>query len=149
MNPANSVNQGGSTQKISQPTSGKMSISGGVGGKEAERSSIITPEAVQISHEMELPKELEKAGVSKFRETIELPPDLRKIGVSQIGANLQVTPTLPKITLPVSDVTVAKGLHAPILSALRWLAVWCVKKLKKAHVKLRVIHGKVVRVKSD
>ncbi|MCL4338341.1 hypothetical protein M1271_01495 [Patescibacteria group bacterium] len=122
-------------------------------GKEHEAIKIASSETPQmISKEVEIPKEVSEVGVTAIKESIELPPDVKKLGVTQSGASIplvaSVTP-LPNVVLPISDQQVVAGLHSQISSALRWMAVWCVKKLKKAHVMLKVIHGKIIRVKSD
>ncbi|MCJ7740091.1 hypothetical protein MUP32_02110 [Candidatus Microgenomates bacterium] len=125
-------------------------ISSGISKEHEARGSLSAEAVSEISTEVELPKEVEQAGVQKFADTIELPPDLKKLGVGPSGSTTPVTQTaaLPPVVLPISDQTVVQGLHTQITNALRWLAVWCVKKLKKAHVALKVIHGKIVRVKT-
>ncbi|MBM3283955.1 hypothetical protein FJY90_06995 [Candidatus Gottesmanbacteria bacterium] len=108
-------------------------------------------ETVQaVLHEIEIPEEVEKAGVKSIGETIELPPDVKKLGVAPAGISttLPSTTTLPQIVLPLSDQNVFIGLHAKVTSALRWLAIWCIRKLKKAHITLKLIHGKIIRIKT-
>ena len=103
----------------------------------------------EIITEVEISPEVEKAGVTAYRETIELPPDVKKLGVTPTGAATPVvTAVVPPVILPISDDKVVAGLHAQILSSLRWLAVWCIKKLKKAHIILKTIHGKIIRVRN-
>lgn len=122
-----------------------------LGGKEKEAVKIVTPEAVkEISREVEISKELEQAGIKGIRETIELPPDVKKLGVRPAGPFVPISQTtvLPQVALPISDKKVIKGLHEPLVNALYWLAVWCIRKLKKAHLMLKVIHGKIVRMKT-
>jgi hypothetical protein len=132
-----------------QPNAGATAVSPAV-GQEREFSSISPSEQIkEITPRLEVPEEVEKAGVTKIGETIELPPDVKKLGVTHAGAQTPVVTTaLPPVTLPISDQQVATGLHAQVASALLWLAVWCIKKLKKAHLTLKVIHGKIVRVKT-
>lgn len=118
-------------------------------GKEFEAVKISPTEAVQeVSKEPEIPEEVEKAGVMKVSETIELPPDVKKLGVVSSGAStpITVTPVLSKVVLPISDQQVIVGLHSKVTSAFRWLSTWCIRKLKKAHIALKVIHGKIVRI---
>lgn len=78
------------------------------------------------------------------KEAIDLPPDLSKMGVRSALATKFTK--YKKIVLPISDEGVARGLRAPINSSARWLAEYCVLILKKAHMGLRIIHGKVRRV---
>lgn len=77
-------------------------------------------------------------------KSIKLPPDLKKIGLqtNTIHKNL----VYKNITLPISDEKIVSGLHAPVTSSLRWLATLAVYLLKKAHLQLKVIHGRVTRV---
>ena len=119
-------------------------------GKEREGPPLSTSEVIsEITQEVPLSKEVERAGVEVVKDTIELPPDVKKLGVTPTGASTPVAATtLPQVVLPISDQTVVIGLHAQILSSFRWLAVWCLKRLKKAHIVLKNIHGKIVRVKS-
>lgn len=120
-------------------------------GKEKEAFPLASAESISVvSQEVVLTKEVEKAGVEAIKDTIELPPDVKKLGVSPTGtsAPVSVATTLPPVTLPISDQEVVAGLHAQILSSFRWLAVWCVKQLKKTHITLKNIHGKIVRVKT-
>ena len=90
--------------------------------------------------------------MTKFSDTIELPPDVKKLGVTHTGPSVPITPVtttvLPSVALPISDNQVVAGLHAQVVSALRWLAEWCMRRLKKAHIALKEAHGKVMRVKS-
>lgn len=95
--------------------------------------------------DIELEPELEAIGVQKVTETIELPPDLAKMGMTAAGPAQPVTQTAV-VKLPISDEMIVTGLHAQIISSFRWLSEWCVRKLKKAHLKLKVLAGgKVVR----
>lgn len=93
--------------------------------------------------EHEAPPEVEKF-ISPRAETIELPPDLQKLGLQQ--ATTTQFPTYQNIKLPISDDKVVLGLHAPVTSSLRWLATLAVYLLARAHLGLKVVGGKVVRV---
>ena len=132
-----------------QSTAREAKVSGVTVAKEQEPAQIAPVELVQeVSTELEIPKEVEKAGVEKVRhEEVVVPPDLKKLGVTT-GATPAPSATVPQVTLPISDQNVVAGLHAQLISSLRWLATWCIRKLKKAHVVLKVIHGKIIRVKS-
>lgn len=78
------------------------------------------------------------------KETAEIPPDLKKLGVSSLAA--PKFSNYKNITLPISDDKVIQGLHAPIYSSLRWLATFALYLLQQAHLTLKVVHGRVVRV---
>lgn len=92
--------------------------------------------------EHELKKEVFPS-IQKRAETIILPPDLKKLG-------LQTSTTsrfnYQNIKLPISDDKIITGLHAPITSSLRWLATLALYILHLAHLKLKIVHGHVVRV---
>ena len=77
-------------------------------------------------------------------ETIELPPDLKKMGLRT--ASSTQFPSYQNIKLPLSDDKIVAGLHQPITSSIRWFATLAEYILKQAHLILKVIHGKVVRV---
>lgn len=148
MNPAQ--NTANSNDQNPPPASTVSSISS-VTGKEYEAPTLAATEVVsEITQESELPKEVEKAGAEVIKDTIELPPDIKKLGVTHIGPStpMATTTALPQVVLPISDSQVVAGLHAQILNSLRWLAIWCVRKLKKAHIALKQIHGKITRVKT-
>lgn len=147
MNPAPNTS---STNDSDKTTTVVSSIAGSAVGKERELIGQGTTEVVsEISQEVELPKEVEKAGVEALKDTIELPPDIKKLGVTPAGPTtpVAITVPLPKVVLPISDQQIVAGLHVQIINSLRWLALWCVRKLKIAHIKLKEIHGKIVRVK--
>ncbi len=78
------------------------------------------------------------------KETIKLPPDLKKMGL-QPTTSAKFT-KYQNIKLPISDEKVLKGLKSPITSSLRWLATFSEYILKQAHLNLRKIHGRVVRI---
>lgn len=140
------------TSAVNAPTGNTLPVSVTTGvGKEGSPIIVESHETIsEVTTEVEIPTEVEKAGVVSFKETIELPPDMKNLGVTQIGpsAPIQSAPPLPQVDLPISDSQVVVGLHAGIGNAFRWLATWCIKKLKKAHVALKVIHGKIIRVKA-
>lgn len=146
----NQTNSQGSIQARVAPNVPQVTpVSAGL-GKEHEAKAVVPAEAIQPEvSEFELPKEVEKAGVAFQKETIEIPPDMQKLGVQHAGPTTPVTviAALPQMTLPISDTQVVAGLHTQITSAFLWLAVWCIKKLKKAHLTLKNIHGKIVRTR--
>lgn len=120
------------------------------GGAEAAPATIAPNEDIQpLQVEVELSQEVVNAGVQQVHETVELPPDLKNLGVTTLSSNpvSQGTPTLPQVSVPLSDQQILAGLHAPITSALLWLSAWCMKKLRKAGISLKVDHGKIERIK--
>lgn len=115
-------------------------------GKESAVSSAKTELVTEVSKEVELPTEVKEAGVEHLHGSIELPPDIKKLGVSASGVQTQVQPPAVTVTLPIQDDKIFDGSKAPVTSSIKWLATWCLKRLKFAHLILKKIHGKIVRV---
>lgn len=128
----------GKTDKIQPPT--------GPGLTTKEREFLVSEERAleEIRRELQLPKEVERAGLEVQKEEIELPPPLPEMGVSQVGAGVPVS--TPTVSLPLTDDKIAGGLSASIWASIRWLATWCLRQLKKAHMKLKKVHGRIIRV---
>jgi len=104
-----------------------------------------TKEKYEVKEAVEhQPEEEVKPFVQVRAETIELPPDLKKMGLQP--ATTTQFPSYQNIKLPLSDDKIIAGLHQPITSSLRWLATLAEYILKQAHLVLKVIHGKVIRV---
>ncbi len=91
-----------------------------------------------------LPKEVASAGVTIHPTSIPIPPPVAKMGVRPAGANVP-TPAVA-ITLPITDDQIAQGLEKSIRDSFRWLAEWCLRRLKQVHVGLKSVHGKLMRV---
>ncbi|MDP4011966.1 MAG: hypothetical protein Q8P72_07150 [Candidatus Roizmanbacteria bacterium] len=92
--------------------------------------------------------EIEDKEVEKFVEVVhddfEIHPDLKKAGLQSVDhASLD---SKHKVQLPISDEKVIEGLHKPVTSSLRWLAEVAMFMLKQAHLTLKQVHGKVIRV---
>ena len=96
--------------------------------------------------DVEVTPELARAGVVKRSERMELPPDVAQMGVTAVGPGQPMT-QVATIQLPLTDEQIMVGLHAQILSSVRWLSEWCVRRLKQVHVHLKNLGGKVVREK--
>lgn len=119
--------------------------SGGM-AKESEPHITFTdiPELTEVGKEMPLPAEVVQAGVTMHPTSVPIPPAVARMGVTQVGHTAPVAPAVA-IALPLSDDQIAEGLHQGIISSWRWLAEWCVRQLKQAHVMVKTIHGKIVR----
>jgi len=110
--------------------------------KEAEP---ITTERFEIKELSENKVEEEvRPFVSPRAETIELPPDLKKLGLEAVSHSK--FPSYKNIKLPLSDEKIMVGQKAPITSSIRWLATFALYILARAHLGLKVIGGRVVRV---
>lgn len=77
-------------------------------------------------------------------ETIKLPPNLKKMGLQPVS-NSQFS-SYKNITTPIPDDRILVGLHAPITSSFRWLATLAIYILNQAHIALKTVRGKTVRV---
>lgn len=122
--------------------------SGTTQGKESEPLAASREPVRDLTAEVTVAPEVAEVGVQPVRgDIVELPPDLKKLGVSHTGSSVPVTNVaIPPVSLPISDSAVVSGLHAKVTSSLKWLSVWCIKKLTKAHVMLKIVHGKITRV---
>lgn len=90
------------------------------------------------------PEEEVGAYVQTRAETIELPPDLKKMGLQPTSTTQ--FPSFQNIKLPISDDKIISALHQPVTTSIRWLATLAMYLLGQAHLVLKVVHGKVVRV---
>lgn len=93
-----------------------------------------------------LPKEVASAGVTIRPTTIPIPPPAASLGVTPGPSNIPL-PTAT-VVLPLSDDQIAQGLGKSISTSWRWLAEWCLRRLKQAHVGLQYVKGRLVRVNS-
>jgi len=85
------------------------------------------------------------AGYVKVKQSsIKLPPKFKELGL-QTKTKVKF-PEYRNIRIPLKDDRVLVGLHQPITSSFRWLAELAVYILKTAHLHLKKVHGKIVRV---
>ncbi len=145
--PSDPVNAG-----MPQSTQHDPSFSSAVsyGNKEASPASTM-PDRMEgladaTGQELELPKEVVSAGVRVHPTTIKIPAPVSKLGVKPSGMNIPVQ-TTSTVVLPLTDDQIAKGLHEGINNSVRWLAEWCVKRLKHLHYTLKNVNGSLLRVK--
>lgn len=91
---------------------------------------------------------IEDKEIAKFievnRDDPQIHPELKKAGL--LSVNTSSLDPKYKIQLPISDEKVIEGLHKPVTTSFRWLAEFALFMLKQAHLTLKEIHGKVVRV---
>ncbi len=120
---------------------------GEISGASKEAEPILTRKesfAIKEVVEKELPKELTPY-VEEREEKVKIDEELRKLGLRPVSGTIKF-PDYKNLQFPISDEKILEGLHAPISSSLRWLSEFAVYILKKFHIKLKKIHGKVVRV---
>lgn len=115
--------------------------------KEIERAAIAKTESFleEAGKLPELTPELEKAGVQKVHGEVQIPAPVSQMGVKQAGPTAPVSGQVA-VTLPITDDQVLKGLHANIFEAIRWLAEWSIRRLKMAHLALKKVGGRIIRV---
>lgn len=98
----------------------------------------------EIRKELEVAPEVKETGVEVKSEEIELPEVVKQMGVVPSDASQPVASVATN--LPLTDDKIVTGFGAPIISSLRWLVEWCIRQLKKVHIRLKKIHGQIVRV---
>jgi hypothetical protein len=99
----------------------------------------------EVGQDIDLPKEVGAAGVRVTPTTVALPQSVSQQGVKPVGSVAAASAGAP-VSLPLSDDQIAQGLKQGVASSWRWVAEWCVRRLKQAHTALKRIHGKFVRV---
>jgi hypothetical protein len=122
------------------------SPSGGV-AKEVEAIRSVPQEAptiTEVGQEMPLSPDVSHVGVSIHPTTVEIPKTVQQLGVKPVGHTAPVT-LAPTVVLPLTDEKIAEGLHQSITSSWRWLAQWCVRRLKELHLAIRANGKQVVR----
>lgn len=97
---------------------------------------------VESGRDMELPKEVASHGVRIAPTQIPVPQNLAQAGVKPAGDNVTIG-SGQTVTLPLSDDQIAQGLNQDVASSWRWLAEWCVRKLKQIQLTLRLSGGKL------
>lgn len=113
----------------------------------ASMNAVESPTFKEMGQEEDaLPKEVTSAGVTIHPTSIPVPTQIAHMGVKPVGANIPM-PTAAT-ALPITDDKIALGLAKSIKESFRWLAEWCIRRLKQAHVGLQSIHGKLVRVQT-
>jgi len=142
------------TNNAHQPSTGDASgqavHSPSLTGKEKEVSGVggLEESALrEVGREAELPPEVTGAGVRMQRTATPLPSSVQRLGVRQVGAGAP-PPAPAAVALPLSDDQIVQGLHQSITSSWRWLAQWCIRRLKQLHLIVKSVHGNIVRVKS-
>ena len=117
-------------------------------GKELEHVSAGAAEVAASTEQhkdTELPREVVAVGVTMQPTTVVLPHIVQKAGVEAINPSAPVITFAPSVKLPLSDDQIAKGLHESVASSVRWLAQWCMRRLKQMHIIAKDVGGKIVR----
>lgn len=88
------------------------------------------------------------------QDYIQVNSSIPSIPADVAAAGVQVSPSAqdvlqPVLELPLPDEKIPLALKKPVSSGVRWIAEICLYMLRKAHLKLKTIHGKVMRVASQ
>jgi hypothetical protein len=124
------------------------STGGGIGGVERGPAG---DDGVDIKEVPGKHKELEKSKeISEYVKEVparsEIPRKVERItGDGHAGQTVPLKKKKNKVQLPLTDDEIITGLHAHMWQSVRWLAIWCVRKLKKARIAVKEVHGKLVR----
>lgn len=112
----------------------------------SKESPVLSSEHIEIQEKVEHRVEDElKDHIQTRLETIKIPTDLIKFLGPQPTTQTNFS-TYQNIKLPIPDEKILIGLHAPITSSLRWLAAFAQYVLAHAHLTLKKVHGKIMRV---
>jgi len=108
---------------------------GSVGGLQKERESVPAPfidkgKVQELGQDIELSSEVSRVGVKVQPATVDFPPVISQIKIAPQGSS---TPASVTVSMPLSDQQIALGLKQGISSSWRWLAEWCVRRLKLLH----------------
>jgi hypothetical protein len=85
-----------------------------------------------------------KPYIEEKPENIELPPELKSMGLKAVTQTS--FPNYQNVKLPITDDQVLAGQNAPVNSSMRWLAEFAKFLLWRAHISLKTVGGRVVRV---
>jgi hypothetical protein len=120
----------------------------GVGStsKEADLpGSSVEINEVETQVEQKTPEEEVQEHVTLHSETIKLPPDLKKLGLTSNDDSL-FKAALNRIKLPISDDKIMEDLKASPSESKRWFATILMYILERAHLTLKKVGTKVVRI---
>jgi len=121
-----------------------------VSGSVSKEFGIASTSSEISSLELPIEEEESSEGVEEYitphPETIQLPPDLKKIGIQATNDDTQFKSALYKLKLPISDEKIMDDLKASPTESKRWYATILFYMLKMAHLTLKKVGSKVVRV---
>ena len=124
-----------------------------ISGVSKEREAPFFKEnTIEEPAEFQVPKEVSEH-IKLLPTKPDIPPDLIKAGVTHSPADdsVQQTRQDPSLAAPVplSDDQINQGIAKAPTDSVRWLAEWCVKQLKLAHVQLKKVKGRYIRVQES
>jgi len=107
---------------------------------------IIEKNQEELSPEVEPSLQEQTPYITPQPKSIKLPPELKKLGIQTPDTNEQFKSALYKIKLPISDEKIMADLKASPAESKRWYATILLYALQMAHLSLRRVGSKVVRV---
>jgi len=127
-----------------------LAMKHGAGGNIKESLPVSTPPEVFTNNEQGK-EEVEENEVSDYITpqkdvSITLPPALKNIGVQVTNDDSQLNTALYKLKLPISDEKIMEDLKARPTESKRWYATVLLYILQMAHLGLKKVGSKVVRV---
>lgn len=87
------------------------------------------------THEVDLPKEVIAVGVSPRPTNVKLPPAVQQLGVRATGQGAG-SAQASAVALPLTDHQIAQGLKVGVTNSWRWLAEWCIRRIKQLHKRI-------------
>ena len=88
----------------------------------------------EVGKEKALSSEVTGTGVRIHPTSVMLPPKVAQMGVQPVGQSSP--PPAVSVTLPLTDDQIAQGLTKDMKSSWRWLAEFCMRKIKQLHKKI-------------
>jgi hypothetical protein len=127
-----------------------LAMKHGAGGNVKESLPISSSPEV-FSNDEQGKEEAEEAEVSDYVTpqkdvSITLPPALKSVGVQVTNDDGQFNAALYKLKLPISDEKIMEDLKAKPSESKRWYATILLYMLQMAHLGLKKVGSKVVRV---
>jgi len=120
----------------------------GVGSVAKEAMPMKQSEHIDFEQAPEESESAKQAPVQHFvvkrQETIKLPTELKEFGLEAV--NSEDMSSVNNIKLPISDEQIMQDLKAPPSESKRWYATFFMYILERAHLTLRRVGDKVVRV---
>lgn len=120
----------------------------GVGSMAKEAMPIKQSEQIDFEHSPEETEHTQQPPVQQYvvkrQETIKLPTELKEFGLEAV--NSDDLSGINNIKLPISDEQIMQDLQAPPSESKRWYATFFMYLLERAHLTLRKVGDKVVRV---
>ena len=135
-----SGNQGQSNPSdIKSDTNGNLSYAGstvstsGLGTKEMAPQTVVSGNEElplqEVGREIQLDRAIEKTGVKVTPTHMPLPKPIASSGVKPAGDNVTLG-TGKSVKLPLTDDEISQGTKKILTASWKWLAEWCIRRIK-------------------